>query len=65
MKLHRDLKVSQKTAWFMLHRIREAWAEQLPGAFAGPVDADENVCWPQGKEHARRKTEATHRSRRR
>ena len=24
MKLHRDLKVSQKTAWFMLHHIREA-----------------------------------------
>ena len=27
MKLHRDLKVTQKTAWFMLHRLREAWAE--------------------------------------
>ena len=26
MKLHRDIRVSQKTAWFMLHRIREAWA---------------------------------------
>ena len=25
MKLHRDLGVSQPTAWFMLHRIREAW----------------------------------------
>ena len=25
MKLHRDIKVTQKTAWFMLHRIREAW----------------------------------------
>ena len=24
MKLHRDLDVTQKTAWFMLHRIREA-----------------------------------------
>ena len=24
MKLHRDLKVSQKTAWFLAHRIREA-----------------------------------------
>ena len=23
MKLHRDLKVTQKTAWFMLHRLRE------------------------------------------
>ena len=25
MKLHRDLGVTQKTAWFMLHRIRETW----------------------------------------
>ena len=25
MKLHRDIGVSQPTAWFMLHRIREAW----------------------------------------
>ncbi len=28
MKLHRDLKVTQKTAWFMAHRIREAWSDQ-------------------------------------
>ena len=26
MKLSRDIGVSQPTAWFMLHRIREAWA---------------------------------------
>ncbi len=24
LKLHRDLKITQKTAWFMLHRLREA-----------------------------------------
>lgn len=24
MKLHRDIKVTQKTDWFMQHRIREA-----------------------------------------
>ena len=27
MKLHRDLGVTQKTAWFMLHRIRQAWIQ--------------------------------------
>ena len=32
MKLHRDLGVSRKTAWFMLHRIREAWASETRGA---------------------------------
>ena len=42
MKLHRDIKVSQPTAWFMLHRIREAWADELPGGFSGPVEADES-----------------------
>ena len=41
MKLHRDIGVSQPTAWFMLHRIREAWAREVPGGFSGPVEADE------------------------
>ena len=43
MKLHRDLKVTQKTAWFMLHRLREAWGESDGDAppFSGPIKADE------------------------
>ena len=41
MKLRRDIGVSQPTAWFMLHRIREAWALETPGGFSGPVEADE------------------------
>ena len=41
MKLHRDLEVTQKTAWFMLHRLREAWAESGIEQFSGPVEADE------------------------
>lgn len=41
MKLHRDLKVTQKTAWFMLHRIREAWAQERAALFSGPVEVDE------------------------
>ena len=28
MKLHRDLHVTQKTAWFMAHRLRQAWSDQ-------------------------------------
>ena len=60
MKLHRDLKVSQKTAWFMLHRIREAWAEQLPGAFAGPVEADETFVGGRAKNmHAAKRKQLT------
>ena len=36
MKLSRDLAVTQKTAWFMLHRIREAFADTF-AVFGGPV----------------------------
>ena len=42
MKLHRDIGVSQPAAWFMLHRIREAWSrtgDKTP--FSGPVEVDE------------------------
>ena len=60
MKLHRDLGVSQKTAWFMLHRIREAWAEQLPGAFAGPVEADETFVGGKARNmHAAKRKQLT------
>ena len=41
MKLHRDIGVTQKTAWFMLHRLREAWAQETDGPFDGPVEVDE------------------------
>ena len=41
MKLQRDIGVSQPTAWFMLHRIREAWATGGGGPFDGPVEVDE------------------------
>ena len=41
MKLKRDIGVSQPTAWFMLHRIREAWGGDSEGPFDGPVEFDE------------------------
>ena len=40
MKIHRDLKVSQPTAWFMIHRIREAWDTDGGSSFRGPVEVD-------------------------
>ena len=42
MKLHRDLGISQKSAWHLAHRIRETWAaaaQRTP--FTGPVEVDE------------------------
>ena len=40
MKLHRDIGVTQTTAWFMLQRIRKAF-EDDDDAFGGPVEVDE------------------------
>ena len=40
MKLHRDLDVTQKTAWHLSMRIRETF-EDDGVAFAGPVEVDE------------------------
>jgi transposase-like protein len=40
-ELARGLGVTQKTAWFMLHRIREAMREDGVAPFDGEVEADE------------------------
>ncbi len=44
-ELHRALGVSQKSAWFMLHRIREAMKSgtfvKMGGSDSGPVEVDE------------------------
>ncbi len=40
-ELARDLKVTQKTAWFMLHRIRLAMQTGSFRKFSGEVEADE------------------------
>ena len=40
-EMHRALGVTQKTAWFMLHRIRLAMQEDGVGPFGGEVEADE------------------------
>ena len=40
MKLHRELGISQKAAWFMLHRLRLAFDAET-GPFTGPVEVDE------------------------
>lgn len=40
MKLHRDLEINQRSAWFLAHRLRLALTERV-GPFSGPVEADE------------------------
>src|ERR1700733_16057729 len=43
-EIHRTLKVTYKTAWFMMHRLREAMNDLNPGTMGGEgqsVQADE------------------------
>ena len=61
MKLRRDLKVTQKTAWYLAHRIRETWAGNCGAPFTGPVEADET--WIGGKTrnmHRKKRRELEH-----
>ena len=41
MKLHRDLEINQRSAWFLAHRLRVALSED-GGVFQGPVEVDES-----------------------
>ena len=48
MKLHRELEVTQKTAWYLAQRIRETWSDNA-GPFSGPAECDESYIGPKRK----------------
>lgn len=59
-QLHRTLKVTYKSAWFMAHRIREAMADNVRGPMGGEgqiVEADETYFGP--IETAKKRTKTT------
>lgn len=59
-QLARDLDVTQKTAWFMLHRIREMVKVKAPQKLKGTVELDETYVGGKNKNrHASKKIEGS------
>jgi transposase-like protein len=48
-EIHRDIGVTQKTAWFMLHRIRLAMQGDVVDTFGGEVEVDETYIGGLGR----------------
>src|SRR5437870_1174502 len=62
-ELARSLGVTQKTAWFMLHRIRLAMQDGSIEKFSGRVEADETYIGAKARNmHRDRRAKAIHRT---
>lgn len=60
LQLHRDIGVTQKTAWYMLHRVRHSLGIHTDAKLSGIVEADETFIG--GKEANKHEDKKTPRS---
>ena len=57
-KLARDLGVTQKTAWFLAHRIRKVHEDQVEAKLDSPLEADESYFGGRARaKHASKKSQ--------
>lgn len=59
-QLSRDLNITQKTAWFLLHRVREMFKNTAPEMLEGNIEVDETFVGGKNKNrHANKKIEGS------
>ena len=57
-----DLGITQKSAWFMLHRIRQAFTQQKGNTLSNIVEIDESFCGGDAKNKHTNKKKKTNKA---